>query len=159
MVGVATVIEICSTPSRIARAISKRAPSNVRTSSLLQPARRSYSISDCQSAARSGGHGFGLGLGTSAEGWIADAVRFWAKQIERESHRVRALGGTTRGPTDQLMFVGVCAQVANRIVSELCHIPPETKGKHGDFREHSDADRGCGKSLMVSALVRFDVRY
>jgi acetyl esterase/lipase len=30
------------------------------------------------------GHGFGLGVGTSAEGWIADAVRFWAKQIERE---------------------------------------------------------------------------
>jgi acetyl esterase/lipase len=28
------------------------------------------------------GHGFGLGVGTSAEGWIADAVRFWAKHIE-----------------------------------------------------------------------------
>lgn len=27
------------------------------------------------------GHGFGLGGGTSAEGWITDAVRFWAKQI------------------------------------------------------------------------------
>ncbi len=23
------------------------------------------------------GHGFGLGVGTSAEGWIADAIRFW----------------------------------------------------------------------------------
>lgn len=23
------------------------------------------------------GHGFGLGIGTSAEGWIADAIRFW----------------------------------------------------------------------------------
>jgi acetyl esterase/lipase len=30
------------------------------------------------------GHGFGLGVGTSAEGWIADAVGFWAKQIKRE---------------------------------------------------------------------------
>jgi acetyl esterase/lipase len=28
------------------------------------------------------GHGFGLGVGTSAEGWIADAVRFWAKHID-----------------------------------------------------------------------------
>ena len=28
------------------------------------------------------GHGFGLGVGTRAEGWIADAVRFWAKHIE-----------------------------------------------------------------------------
>ena len=30
------------------------------------------------------GHGFGLGVGTSAEKWIADAVRFWAKQIKRQ---------------------------------------------------------------------------
>lgn len=28
------------------------------------------------------GHGFGLGNGTSAEGWAADAVRFWEKQIK-----------------------------------------------------------------------------
>lgn len=28
------------------------------------------------------GHGFGLGVGTNAEGWIADAVRFWAEQIQ-----------------------------------------------------------------------------
>jgi acetyl esterase/lipase len=26
------------------------------------------------------GHGFGLGVGTSAEGWIVDALRFWARQ-------------------------------------------------------------------------------
>jgi acetyl esterase/lipase len=26
------------------------------------------------------GHGFGLGLGTSAEGWIGHALRFWAEQ-------------------------------------------------------------------------------
>jgi len=26
------------------------------------------------------GHGFGLGIGTSAEGWIADAIRFWEQQ-------------------------------------------------------------------------------
>jgi acetyl esterase/lipase len=30
------------------------------------------------------GHGFGLGTGTSAEGWAADAVRFWQTQIKRE---------------------------------------------------------------------------
>ena len=29
------------------------------------------------------GHGFGLGVGTNAEGWIADAVGFWAKQIKQ----------------------------------------------------------------------------
>lgn len=27
------------------------------------------------------GHGFGLGTGTSADGWIADAVRFWERSI------------------------------------------------------------------------------
>jgi acetyl esterase/lipase len=44
------------------------------------------------------GHGFGLGVGTSAEGWIGDAVRFWAKQIEREPQGVGAMaltGGQT----------------------------------------------------------------
>ena len=29
------------------------------------------------------GHGFGLGTGTVAEGWIDDAVAFWEKQIEK----------------------------------------------------------------------------
>jgi len=28
------------------------------------------------------GHGFGLGVGTNAEGWVVDAVRFWAEQIK-----------------------------------------------------------------------------
>jgi acetyl esterase/lipase len=32
---------------------------------------------------RSVGHGFGLGVGTSAEGWIAAAVRFWKKHIDQ----------------------------------------------------------------------------
>ena len=27
------------------------------------------------------GHGFGLGTGTNAEGWIGDALRFWAAAI------------------------------------------------------------------------------
>ena len=36
------------------------------------------------------GHGFGLGVGTSAEGWIAHAVRFWAKQTsESPTMRMR----------------------------------------------------------------------
>jgi acetyl esterase/lipase len=29
------------------------------------------------------GHGFGLGTGTSAQGWVADAIRFWEKAMER----------------------------------------------------------------------------
>lgn len=31
------------------------------------------------------GHGFGLGVGTSAEGWVREAVRFWAKHAERRA--------------------------------------------------------------------------
>ena len=41
-------------------------------------------------------HGFGLGIGTSAEGWIGDAVGFWAKQIQRRSNDdqpIAAVGG------------------------------------------------------------------
>lgn len=30
------------------------------------------------------GHGFGLGIGTSAEGWFNDALAFWEKQISKE---------------------------------------------------------------------------
>src|SRR5262245_48868434 len=45
-----------------------------------------------------------------------------------------------------------------RIVSELCHIPPETPGQHGDLRGHVDVYRCCVKSLIGNALVRFDVR-
>ncbi len=29
------------------------------------------------------GHGFGLGTGTSAQGWMADAIRFWEKTMQR----------------------------------------------------------------------------
>ena len=31
------------------------------------------------------GHGFGLGTGTSAEGWVFDAIRFWEKSLGRHS--------------------------------------------------------------------------
>lgn len=27
-------------------------------------------------------HGFGLGIGTVAEGWLDDAVEFWKQQME-----------------------------------------------------------------------------
>jgi hypothetical protein len=30
------------------------------------------------------GHGFGVGTGTSAEGWVADAVCFWTKQAAED---------------------------------------------------------------------------
>jgi acetyl esterase/lipase len=40
------------------------------------------------------GHGFGLGVGTNAEGWVAEAVRFWAEQIHRERVRADALART-----------------------------------------------------------------
>jgi hypothetical protein len=29
------------------------------------------------------GHGFGLGIGTSAEGWIGKAIRFWTRHQSR----------------------------------------------------------------------------
>jgi hypothetical protein len=29
------------------------------------------------------GHGFGLGIGTSAEGWVLEAIRFWETSTRR----------------------------------------------------------------------------
>ena len=29
------------------------------------------------------GHGFGLGIGTSAEGWVFEAIRFWETSIRK----------------------------------------------------------------------------
>lgn len=33
------------------------------------------------------GHGFGLGIGTDAEGWIQDAIRFWEKHMHRRKRQ------------------------------------------------------------------------
>jgi acetyl esterase/lipase len=35
------------------------------------------------------GHGFGLGAGTSAEGWVRQAVQFWARQVERKESKLQ----------------------------------------------------------------------
>jgi acetyl esterase/lipase len=32
---------------------------------------------------RTAGHGFGLGTGTDAEGWLDHAVRFWEKHLNK----------------------------------------------------------------------------
>jgi hypothetical protein len=56
------------------------------------------------------------------------------------------------------MFVDVSAEVGVRLVSELCHIPAETVLKHRVLPRCSDAYRCCGKLLMGTALVRFDLR-
>jgi acetyl esterase/lipase len=44
------------------------------------------------------GHGFGLGTGTSAEGWVADATRFWEKSAgEQPSNSGRSDYGCALG--------------------------------------------------------------
>ena len=49
------------------------------------------------------------------------------------------------------------AEVGIRVVSELCHIPSETPVKHRRLRGHVNAYRGCAKSFIGNALVRFGV--
>ncbi len=34
-------------------------------------------------------HGFGLGAGTTADGWVFDAIRFWEQSMKRHSARAR----------------------------------------------------------------------
>lgn len=38
------------------------------------------------------GHGFGLGIGTSAEGWLDDAVKFWESHISDTSANLESAG-------------------------------------------------------------------
>ena len=35
------------------------------------------------------GHGFGLGIGTSAEGWVSDAIQFWRTSMRRTTTQPR----------------------------------------------------------------------
>ena len=35
------------------------------------------------------GHGFGLGVGTSAEGWIFEAIQFWERAISKHTANSR----------------------------------------------------------------------
>ena len=49
-------------------------------------------------------------------------------------------------------------EVMIRFVSELCHIPLQTRDKHRHLQGHTEADRCFGKSLRESALVCFGVR-
>ncbi len=44
------------------------------------------------------GHGFGLGTGTSAEGWIADAVRFWERFMGPGNDGRKAVWGSASEP-------------------------------------------------------------
>jgi acetyl esterase/lipase len=46
------------------------------------------------------GHGFGLGIGTSAEGWIEDAIGFWANHIKHPANAVtRSRHSAARAPS------------------------------------------------------------
>jgi acetyl esterase/lipase len=45
------------------------------------------------------GHGFGLGTGTRAEGWVGDAVRFWERAIDtRQRQEAREMAPHGRPP-------------------------------------------------------------
>jgi hypothetical protein len=74
------------------------------------------------------------------------------------TQRVRCMAATSLETVCRHVRRCVSAEVAIRIVSELCQTSLETPGKHRDLRGHSDAHRCCRKSLMESALVPFGVR-
>jgi acetyl esterase/lipase len=44
------------------------------------------------------GHGFGLGTGTSADGWVCEAIRFWEEHMAR--HRPGASDGAAKERED-----------------------------------------------------------
>jgi len=93
--------------------------------------------------------------------WRAPSASLSVDQIR--SARARQSASVPRAVRmcvpDGTVFVHVCReQVGIRAVSELCHIPPETRGQHQHLRGHAHAHRCCGKSLIGSALVGFGVR-
>jgi hypothetical protein len=55
-------------------------------------------------------------------------------------------------------YQSTCCEVEFGFVSELCHIPPETLGQHGDLRVPAEPHRCCVKSLIRSVLVGFGMR-
>ena len=44
------------------------------------------------------GHGFGLGTGTRAEGWVSEATRFWEEAIRRNARRNAAVRSRHHDP-------------------------------------------------------------
>src|SRR5688572_20063395 len=72
-------------------------------------------------------------------------------------------GTRSRSSAEYSSMSGAMPQCVSRelelvFVSELCHVPPETPGRHRDLRGHADAHRCCGKSLRGTALVSVDAR-
>ena len=79
---------------------------------------------------------------------------FWNKVIVASNRRVSRVR-VERHQCEAVFVEGQAGEVS--LVSELCHMPPETPVKHRRLREHVDAHRCCGKSLIRSALVRLSV--
>ena len=109
-------------------------------------------------------------------GLLTSVMKRATRTTTRWSFRsMPCLRGTSRpcNPAHRTLWKGVLATlfrtkrcslmcVAVKSVAVLCQncvrYPPATQVKHRDLRGHSDAHCCCGKSLIASALVGFDVR-
>src|SRR5687768_11085000 len=56
------------------------------------------------------------------------------------------------------MHIGSYVAKPDSVLCHNCQMTPITSVKHRDLLGHSDAHLCCGKSLVGTALVRFDVR-
>jgi hypothetical protein len=100
--------------------------SNIKMNNSLRPDENGQSESVTANS-----HGRAPHRGLDAAGrWLAFGTLSLAQLMD-------VLAGT--------VFVHVCrAQVGIRVVSELCHIPPETLGQHCHLRAYVDAHRCSG---------------
>jgi alkylhydroperoxidase/carboxymuconolactone decarboxylase family protein YurZ len=78
------------------------------------------------------GHGFGLGVGTSAEGWIADAVRFWAKQIQRRPNADQAMAPIDQVYTARKVDTAALSAAGPRL-SAAASDAARARGVHDEF--------------------------
>lgn len=54
---------------------------SAQTMSTMADTLKQTGVPYLQNVGKSGGHGFGLGLGTDVEGWVEEAVELWQQQI------------------------------------------------------------------------------
>lgn len=103
------------------------------------------------------GHGFGLGTGTAAEGWLQDAVSFWEKHMENPPENASPDSGLEQG----LQAVEEAMAAGSRDASEMEEggedlrqgTSENTIGTPEDFS--AAYDYGSGRMEDWSRAVRF----
>ena len=75
------------------------------------------------------GHGFGLGTGTIAEGWVFDAIRFWETSLRRHVTSPRA----RQVAAEELGQLATAGSRTGRSYMSMCVAPSTTCSSFGSL--------------------------